>query len=118
MSAVAARTLTEAGHANCAYDLTGPTALDFSEVAEIFSAVLDRRITYANPSRLAFARRMLEWGVRPSMVLFMLAEYQVTRFGLSSRTTDEVARVLGREPTAMRTFVEGHRERFETDRTR
>jgi uncharacterized protein YbjT (DUF2867 family) len=112
VSAVAARALTEAGHENAAYDLTGPAALDFREVAAVFSSVLDRPIPYADPSRLTFARRMYARGVPLSMVAFMLAEYQVTRLGLSGRTTDTVARLLGREPTPMREFVADYRESF------
>ena len=51
VAAVAAATLTEPGHEGRAYDLTGPVALDFATVADVFTDVLDRRITYANPSR-------------------------------------------------------------------
>lgn len=42
----AAIVLTESGHVNQAYDLTGPEALDYGEVATIFSDVLGRSITY------------------------------------------------------------------------
>lgn len=113
VAAVAARALTETGHEDRAYDLTGAAALDFTAVAEIFSAVLDRQITYADPSRLAFAHRMTARGVPLSLVAFMLAEYQVARFGLAARTTADVERVLGRPATSMRTFVADYRERFE-----
>lgn len=112
VSRVAAAALTEDGHETRAYDLTGPESLDFHDVAAVFSDVLDRRVSYADPSRRAFARRMLARDVPLGMVLFMLAEYQVTRFGLSGRTTDDVARVLDREPTTLREFVADHREQF------
>ncbi len=46
---VAAVVLTEPGHENRAYDLTGPEALDYHDVATVFSDVLDRSITYPNP---------------------------------------------------------------------
>lgn len=55
---VAAVVLTESGHANQAYDITGSEALDYGEVATIFSEVLGRSITYPQPSLLTFAARM------------------------------------------------------------
>lgn len=112
VGAVAAVSLTEPEHADRAYDLTGPRALTFDDAAAVFSDVLDRRITYANPSRRAFARRLLGRGVSPGLVAFMLAEYQVTRLGLTARTTEDVRHVLGRDPTSLRTFVADHRGAF------
>lgn len=115
VSAVAAKVLVEDGHENRAYDLTGGTAMDFHEVATVMSDVLGRPITYADPSRTAFACRTFRRGVPPSMIAFMLAEYQVTRLGLSSRTTDDVERILGREPLTLRKFATDYRAAFEAD---
>jgi uncharacterized protein YbjT (DUF2867 family)/glyoxylase-like metal-dependent hydrolase (beta-lactamase superfamily II) len=109
---VAATVLTKSGHAGRAYDLTGPAALDFRTVATVFSDVLDRRIGYADPSRLAFVRRMLDRGVPLSLVAFMTVEYSAVRLGRSGRTTDDVEGVLGRPPRSMRQFVADHAEVF------
>jgi uncharacterized protein YbjT (DUF2867 family) len=111
VAAVGAAVLTTAGHENRAYDLTGPAALDFHEVADVFSDVLGRRIRYADPSRLAFAGHMYRRGV-PALVAFMVAEYSVVRLGLSGRTADGVETVLGRPPRSVRQFVADHRETF------
>jgi uncharacterized protein YbjT (DUF2867 family) len=112
-AAAAGALAAPARHRNRAFDLTGPASLDFHAVARAFSAVLERRIEYADPGRLTFARRTLARGVEPSLVAFMLAEYEATRRGLTGRTTDDLARLLGRDPTTVRTFVEDYRERFE-----
>jgi uncharacterized protein YbjT (DUF2867 family) len=112
VAAVAAAALTDSGHEGEAYDLTGPAALDFAAVADVFTDVLGRRITYADPSRLAFARHMYRRGVPGSLVAFMLVEYSVVRLGLSGRTTADVARVLGRPPRSMAQFVADEAETF------
>ncbi|TKX56969.1 SDR family oxidoreductase [Halorubrum sp. SS7] len=112
VAAVAARVLTEPGHANRAYDLTGPAALDFEEVADVFTEVLDRPIAYADPSRLTFARRMYERGFSPGFVAFMTAEYSVVRLGRSGRTTGDVEAVLGRPPRTVREFVADYADEF------
>ena len=115
VAAVAAVALTEPGHENRAYDLTGPDALDFHAVATVFSGVLDREITYESPSRLAFARHMYARGEPLGFVAFMVLEYSVVRLGFSGRTTDTVEAILGRPPTALRAFVEDYREEFQVD---
>lgn len=112
VAAVAATVLTEPGHGNRAYDLTGAAALDFRAVADVFTDVLDRPITYADPSRLAFARHMYRRGVSASLVAFMVLEYSVVRLGLSGRTTDDVETLLGRPPTTMREFVRDYADAF------
>lgn len=112
VGAVAARVLTESSHRNRAYDITGPESLDFHAVASIATDVLDRRIRYADPSVVTFARRMHRRGVAPSLIAFMIAEYTVTRLGWASRTSDDVERVLDRHPRTVRDFFEDHRLRF------
>ena len=112
VAAAAATVLTEPGHGDRAYDLTGPVALDFDEVAEVFSDVLDRRIAYADPSRLAFARRMSRRGFSPGFVAFMIVEYSIVRLGRSGRTTDDVETLLGRPPRTVRDFVADYADEF------
>jgi uncharacterized protein YbjT (DUF2867 family) len=112
VAAVAATALTESGHAGRAYDLTGPAALDFHEVAAVFSDVLDRPTGYADPSRPAFALAMYRRGFDPAFVAFMIAEYSVVRLGYSGRTTGDVERVLGRPPRTLREFVADYADEF------
>lgn len=59
IAAVAALALTETGHANQAYDLTGSEALDDDEVAAILSQALGRPITYREPSLFQFICNLL-----------------------------------------------------------
>lgn len=116
VAAVAATVLTESGHRNRAYDLTGPAALDFHEVADVLSEVLDRPISYADPSRLAFGWHMYQRGFSPGFVAFMIVEYSVVRLGVSGRTTDDVEALLGREPRTVREFAEDYADVFRPER--
>lgn len=112
VAAVGVAALTEPGHRNRAYDVTGPEALDFHEMAAVFSEVLDRSITYPNPSIPAFVRRMYSRGLPLPMIGVMTVLYSVTRLGLSGRVSDDARRVLGREPRSLREFVEDYADRF------
>lgn len=109
VAAVAAKVLTEAGHENRAYPLTGAAALDYYEVAQIFSEVLRKRVVYANPSVPRFARRMLGRDLPPAFVLVMIGIYTTARLGLAATVTEDATRLLGRAPTTVREFVRDYR---------
>lgn len=105
IGAVAAITLTEAGHSNKAYDLTGPEALDYYQVADSFTKILGRKITYRNPSPGAFFLRQLR---RRQPLMFALVAtwlYSNTKSGMADVLTGEVKRILGREPITMEQYI-------------
>nr|WP_321169283.1 SDR family oxidoreductase [Halorubrum rubrum] len=111
----AAIVLTESGHTNQAYDLTGPEALDYEEVAAVFSDVLNRPIRYPDPSLLAFGRRMHRRGKPLGFIALMCGIYTTVRLGLATRVTDDSQHLLGRRPRGMRAFVEDHADDFHGD---
>jgi uncharacterized protein YbjT (DUF2867 family) len=113
VAAVGVAALTEPGHENCAYDVTGPVALDCDEVADAFTDVLGRRITYPNPSILTFARRMRSRNVPYPMIGVMILLYTVTRLGLSGRLSSDVERVLGNKPRGIQPFVKDYADAFQ-----
>ena len=110
IAAVAALALTQPGHENQAYDLTGGEALDYYQVAEVFSEVLRRRITYRNPSAAQFLWRQIWAGTTVPFALIMTWLYWSTRNGMAAQVTGEVQRLLGREPISLRRYVEDYRE--------
>ncbi|MFW5919293.1 MAG: nitroreductase/quinone reductase family protein [archaeon] len=115
LGAVAATALTEPGHGNRAYDLTGPEALDYHEVAAVFSDVLDRKITYENPSIREFVSWRRRLGDPWPFVGVMIALYTTARLGLAGRVTNDVERILGRPPRDVRDFVEDYATEFEPE---
>lgn len=105
IGAVAALALTQPGHADQAYDLTGREALDYYQVAEIFSNVLGRTITYRNPSSLRFFWRQVRGGTSLPFALVMTWLYGSTRKGMAALVTDTVQHLLGRAPISFRQYV-------------
>jgi uncharacterized protein YbjT (DUF2867 family) len=105
---VAALALTEKGHTKKAYDLTGSEALDYYKVAEMFTEVLGRKITYQNPSSMQFFRRQTQ----NNKLMFAVVTtwlYDNTRKGMAETVTSEVKRLLGRDPILMRKYIEDYR---------
>jgi uncharacterized protein YbjT (DUF2867 family) len=117
VAAVAAAALTEGGHRNRAYDVTGPEALDFYEIADVLSTVLGRRVTYPNPSIPAFAHRMRKRGHSFGFVAVMVGIYTAARLGFSDRVTGDVERVLCRPPIPFGDFASDYADRLSSSAT-
>ncbi len=113
IAAVAAKALTEPQHAGKAYRLTGSESLDYYQVADIFTQVLNRPITYSNPSLFKFVFQMLQRGVPLEFALVMSGIYTTVRFGLAGELYPDVADILGRSPISLRTFVKDYRDCWE-----
>jgi uncharacterized protein YbjT (DUF2867 family) len=105
LAAVAALALTQAGHENKAYPLTGSESIDYFEVAAILSTVLSRPITYSDPSPLRFAARMRSRGEPWAYIAVTSAIYMTTRFGLAAPIHPELAQLLGRAPITFKEFA-------------
>lgn len=113
IAAVAAVALTEPGHHHRAYDLTGPAALTYHEVAAVFDDVLERPVRYTNPSIPEFVRHSRAAGHKWPFILVMVGVYTTARLGLAGRVTDDVERVLGRPPRSFREYVRDNATAFE-----
>ncbi|MCB7135911.1 NmrA family NAD(P)-binding protein [Cellulosimicrobium marinum] len=111
VGAVAAAALLDpAAHADRAWTVTGPRALTYDEVAQILTAELGRTIRYRRSGIVRYARHArralgMPWG----MVAVTSAIYTTARLGLAAGLTDDVRRVLGRDPIDLAEFA--HRER-------
>jgi len=106
---VAAICLTEDGHANKAYTLTGSEALTYYDVAKIFSEELGRVITYTHPTLWAFRKHMLAKGLASSYVTVTSVIYLTALLGLAKQVTPELALLLGRPPRTVRDYAHDYR---------
>ena len=105
IATVAALALTNLGHENKAYELTGNEALDYYEVAEIFSQILERPITYRNPSAMQFLWREIRKGTHLPFALVMTWLYSSTRNGMAAQVTQELQQLLGKPSISLKQFV-------------
>ena len=102
----AARTLTEPGHERRASTLTGGEAFGMEEVATLLSRALGRPVAYRNPGIPAFLRHSRAAGRPWAFGLVMAGVYTAARLGLAAEVTPDLARLLGRPPTALRSFID------------
>lgn len=108
---VAAAALTDADrHRNQTYVLTGEQALDFDEIADTMTRILNRKITYSNPSMKEFKSYMVRKGLEPQYVNVVAGLHLFTKLGLAKGIRSDVHRVLNRPPVPVDQYVEDHRE--------
>ncbi|MER7554985.1 NmrA family transcriptional regulator [Streptomyces anulatus] len=102
---VAVAALTGDGHAGAVYELTGPRSLTFAEAAGELGRAAGRPVRYVPVTGPVYASLLEEFGVSGPEAEF-LAELFVTLLdGHNTATTDDVKRVLGREPKDFSVFA-------------
>lgn len=102
---VAARCLTENGHENRAYTLTGAEALNFSQVAALFSQALEKPVQYVDVSAAQMKAARAANGEPEPYLDAEIALFQAWNRGFGSEITDEMPRILGRNATTFAQFV-------------
>ncbi len=107
---VAVKALTEPGHENKAYPLTGDVALNYYDVAREMTEVLGKPVRYSNPSPRNFGKEMRRRGMPLPFILVMNGLYTVCRLGGAAQVTPDAELLLGRKPIALRQFVEDYQE--------
>ena len=96
-----------------AVELTGPEALNYFEVADVLTDVLDYRVVYTRPGAIEFFRHERDEGAGAGFAGVMVGLYTTARLGLAARLADGVERALGRPPRSLRQFAQDYREVWE-----
>jgi uncharacterized protein YbjT (DUF2867 family) len=109
IGSISAICLTEEGHLNKSYTLTGSEAIDYYEVGTILSDVLKRKIEYKNPPTLKFRKTLIERGVQKGFANVMMMLYLMTKLGTAKSVTPETERLLKRRPISFRQYAEDHK---------
>ncbi|MFO7814499.1 MAG: NmrA family NAD(P)-binding protein [Halanaerobiales bacterium] len=107
---VAKKVILEENHLEKGYELTGPDNLDYNQIAEIMSDILDEKIEYKNPSIFQFYKRKRSEGYSVLHIIVMIGLYSVTKFGLAAKKTDKLKQLLDREPISFEKFVRDNKE--------
>ena len=95
---VAVAALTEDGHADQLYELTGPRLLDFTEAVEEISRASGREVRYQQISPEVFAAALAEQSVPADTISLLTYLFTTVLDGRNAHLTDGVRRALGRQP--------------------
>lgn len=111
---VAVKTLTEDGHVGKVYTLTGPQALNNTEIAQTLSEVLGREIRFINLPPAEFKQALLSSGVPDWNATALLDLQRLYREGKAAAVTRDVEEILGRKPTSFADFLQDYKTFFQS----
>ena len=106
--AVAAILAEPSRHVGQTYTLTGPTAVSDDEVAQLLTAIADRKIAYVDLSGEQLLQGQIDAGAPRWMAEHLVALEGVKAAGWAASTSDDIRRILGRDPEAPRALLERH----------
>ncbi|MDN3354513.1 NAD(P)H-binding protein [Actinomadura sp. DC4] len=113
MAAVAVRALTEPGHDDATYELTGPEILTQAEQVRVIGEVLDRPLRWEGLTREQARLRLLADETFPdSFVDVLLDGYAAMLAGPPPTLTSTVQDVTGTPPRSLREWVADHAADF------
>ncbi|WP_026461612.1 SDR family oxidoreductase [Adhaeribacter aquaticus] len=110
IAAVARIVLTQSGHENKIYELTGPAAISVNDVAHAFTQATDRLITYVDVPEEAAAVAMRQHHMPEWMVQAMLELYSICKAGYAAQVTNTVAEITGTPPRSIDEFAQDYAE--------
>jgi uncharacterized protein YbjT (DUF2867 family) len=105
IAAVAVQVLTQPGHENRAYTLTGPAGLTYAEMAAQLSSASGRSINYVDVADADVKGALVGSGAPESYADAFLDLLRFYRSGAAANATDHVRRVTGREPIAFEQYA-------------
>lgn len=112
IAAVAVQALTQGGHENKAYNITGPEAVSNYDIANILSKSTGRKITYVNVSDDGARKEMKENGMQEWTINALMELFNFQKAGNSSTVYHDVERITGRKPISFSQFAKDYAEAF------
>ena len=116
VAAVAVHALTGEGHSRRIYDLTGPEALTFDELADAIAKAIGRSVSYLHIPPEYALKQMLSDGVPRWLADDMLVLFASFREGYGAAVSDAVPRITGRPAGSFRQFAADYAQVFRDGR--
>jgi uncharacterized protein YbjT (DUF2867 family) len=114
VATAAAVLITETGHEGRAYDITGPEALSYGDVAEKLSAVAGRKITYVDVPDEAVHDALAGFGLGDWLAGALVDLYRDYKRsgadGYASQVTTNLQDLTGKSPRSLDALIEESRD--------
>jgi uncharacterized protein YbjT (DUF2867 family) len=114
IAAVAAACLTQDGHNDRVYELTGPEPLGPSEQVAILSQVLGVDLSYAEADPAATLAQWTSYGMPNDLADAIMLQFHSTLEPFNSELTGDISTVTGRPPRSFTEWSEAHRSELLT----
>ena len=100
-----ANVLTTGGHENKVYELGGPVACSFQDIATILSELSDKTIQYISPSTDVFIEQLKGYGVPDEMVYGASSFCVAIAEGEFNFPSTDLETIMGRKPQTVKDFL-------------
>jgi uncharacterized protein YbjT (DUF2867 family) len=104
----AAVLLNPAAHQNKEYTVTGPEALSGDQAADIISGAAERRVRYVRVPEQQYIYSMKNMGMSDWDISMSVSIEHHIRDGKSATVSEDVKKLLGREPNDFRHFAQDY----------
>src|SRR5205085_834646 len=112
IAAVAAATLTEAGHEGKAYEITGGQSLSYADIAGTFSRVLGRPVRYVDIPLDAAKKAMLDAGL-PEWAADAINQLSIgLKEGAFDKVSHTVRDIAKKDPIPLEQFIRDNQQMF------
>lgn len=111
---VAFSALTENGHEGRAYDITGPEALSYDDVARELSSALGRDVKYVDVPMDTAREAMIGMGMKEWLANALVQLFDLYRKGGAERVADTVRNITGHQPITFSQFAKDYAGAFQT----
>jgi uncharacterized protein YbjT (DUF2867 family) len=109
---VAALALTEPGHENKIYELTGPQTFTMPEIAEIISMHTSRTVRYVDIPYEESRQWVEGWGVPKEYSEGIASVWEQGRLGKTAEITDDLEKVVGHKGITFEQYVKDNLQDF------
>lgn len=97
-------------HQNSKYVITGNEALDFYEVANIMTQVMNVNLCYTNPSVKEFKEFMLKRGEDEDFINVVIDIHFPTKLGLAKGISNDFKSLTNKKPLSIKTDIEDYKD--------
>lgn len=98
------------GETRCSYEISGPEALSFADLADIASRLSGRPVAYEPVEADAWREELEAGGMDPKLAELWVSFDRAIGEGCMDLVTSDVERLSGQSPEAVARFLERHRE--------
>jgi uncharacterized protein YbjT (DUF2867 family) len=112
IASIAAKALTEWGHAGKTYDITGPEALTHTGMAQQLSRAVRKEIKYVDIPPAAMREALLRFGMPAWQADGVVEDYEHYRRGEASAVASTVRDLTGKEATSFSQFAKDYANSF------
>lgn len=109
---IAAAALTESGHENKIYDITGPEALTHYELAEKLSDALGKQIEYVDTPSNVMREMLVKFGIPEWQADGLEEDFAHYRRGEAAEIADDIEKAIGKKPYKFDEFARDYAEVF------